>query len=166
MSRDLPRRRFLELLNDAFDSGQLKFFSALAFLQSRDAFKRYLAPVRQKEWVVYAKPPFADPRQVLDYLGRYTHRVAISNNRLIAMDDDNVQFHWRNYADDNQPKVMSIRADEFIRRFLLHTLPLGLQRIRYYGLRGGSGFSDTGVSGVLSGQYSNRRADIHEKAAT
>jgi Putative transposase/Transposase zinc-binding domain len=130
------RRRFLELLNQAFEAGQLKFFSALAPLQSLDAFRRYLAPVRQKEWVVYAKAPFAGPQQVLDYLGRYTHRVAISNNRLVAMDEGNVQFRWKDYADDNQHKVMTLQADEFIRRFLLHTLPLGLQRIRYYGFLG------------------------------
>jgi hypothetical protein len=130
------RRRFLELLNDAFDSGQLQLLSSLASLQSPGAFHQHLALARQKEWVVYAKPPFAGPQQALDYLGRYTHRVAISNNRLVAMDDDSVQFRWKDYADHNQQKVMTVRAHEFIRRFLMHTLPLGLQRIRYYGLFG------------------------------
>jgi Putative transposase/Transposase zinc-binding domain len=130
------RRRFLELLDDAFQTGKLRLLHGLAYLQSREAFNRYLVPVRRKEWVVYAKPPFAGPQQVLDYLGRYTHRVAISNNRLLAMDDDHVQFRWKDYADGNQPKIMTIRVHEFIRRFLLHILPLGLQRIRYYGLFG------------------------------
>jgi hypothetical protein len=100
------------------------------------AFAQYLAPLRKKEWVVYAKPPFAGPQQVIDYVGRYTHRVAISNHRLLGIEDGNVQFRWKDYADANQQKVMSLTADEFIRRFLLHTLPLGLQRIRYYGLLG------------------------------
>ncbi len=130
------RRRFLELLEHAFDAGELRFLSALAQLQNRDAFKRYLAPVREKEWVVYAKPPFAGPEQVLDYVGRYTHRVAISNNRLLDIEDGNVRFRWKDYADDNQQKSMTLTADEFIRRFLLHALPSGMQRIRYYGFLG------------------------------
>ncbi len=130
------RRRFLEMLEHAFDAGELNFFSALANLQNRDAFQQYLVPVREKEWVVYAKPPFAGPEQVLDYVGRYTHRVAISNNRLLDIEDGHVRFRWKDYADDNQQKSMTLTADEFIRRFLLHTLPSGMQRIRYYGLLG------------------------------
>lgn len=92
--------------------------------------------MRKKEWVVYAKPTFAGPKQVLDYLGRYIHRVAISNHRLCDMEDDHVRFRWKDYADDNQQKIMTLSATEFIRRFLLHTLPSGLQRICYYGLLG------------------------------
>ncbi len=130
------RRRFLEMLERAFDEGELKFFSALGKLQNRSAFQQYLIPVRNKEWVVYAKPPFAGPKQVLDYVGRYTLRVAISNNRLLDMEDDHVRFRWKDYADGNQPKSMTLAVDEFIRRFLLHALPSGLQRIRYYGLLG------------------------------
>jgi hypothetical protein len=130
------RRRFLEMLEQAFGGGELHFFSALAKLQNRDAFQEHLESVRRKEWVVYAKPPFAGPEQVLDYVGRYTHRVAISNNRLLDMNDGCVRFRWKDYADDNQQKSMTITADEFIRRFLLHTLPTGMQRIRYYGLLG------------------------------
>jgi hypothetical protein len=130
------RRRFLEMLEQAFDSGQLEFFSSLQGLRERPAFRRYLDPVRQKEWVVYAKAPFAGPEQVLDYVGRYTHRVAISNNRLLDIEDGNVTFRWRDYRDDNAQKTMTVAADEFLRRFLLHVLPLGLQRIRYYGLLG------------------------------
>jgi Putative transposase/Transposase zinc-binding domain len=128
------RRCFLESLERAFSAGELNFYSALAPLHSREAFQQYLAPVRQKEWVVYAKPPFAGPEQVLDYVGRYTHRVVISNNRLLDMEDGQVRFRWKDYANDNQQKTMTLTADEFIRRFLLHTLPIGLQRIRYYGL--------------------------------
>ena len=130
------RRYFLKSLEHAFNAEELHFFSALTELQNRDAFQRYLVPVRKKEWVVYAKPPFAGPAQVLDYVGRYTHRVAISNNRLLDMEDGHVRFRWKDYADDNQQKNMTLTADEFIRRFLLHTLPSGMQRIRYYGLLG------------------------------
>jgi hypothetical protein len=130
------RRRFLELLEQAFDAGQLEFFSSLQDLREREAFRRYLDPLREKEWVVYAKAPFAGPEQVLDYVGRYTHRVAISNNRLLDIDDGNVTFRWKDYRDDNTQKTMTLTAEEFIRRFLLHVLPPGLQRIRYYGLMG------------------------------
>jgi hypothetical protein len=130
------RRRFLELLEQAFDGGELQFFSTLQELRERNAFRRYLDPLREKEWVVYAKAPFAGPAQVLDYVGRYTHRVAISNNRLLDIDDGNVTFRWKDYRDDNAQKTMTLQAAEFIRRFLLHALPQGLQRIRYYGLMG------------------------------
>ena len=128
----LFRRLFLEDLQKAFDSGKLRFFSALQPLETKLAFARYLAPVQCKEWVVYAKRPFAGPQQVLDYVGRYTHRVAISNNRLLNIDSGHVTFRWKDYRDDRQ-KTMTLSADEFIRRFLLHALPEGFQRIRYYG---------------------------------
>ena len=128
----LFRRLFLEDLQKAFDSGKLRFFSALQPLETKLAFARYLAPVQSKEWVVYAKRPFAGPQQVLDYVGRYTHRVAISNNRLLDIDSGHVAFRWKDYRDDQQ-KTVTLSADEFIRRFLLHVLPEGFQRIRYYG---------------------------------
>jgi len=127
------RRRFLERLEQAFETGELKFFSSLEHLRERDAFQRYLAPLRAQEWVVYAKPPCAGPEQVLDYLARYTHRTAISNHRILDIDDATVRFRWRDYRDGNRNKIMALSAEEFIRRFLLHVLPLGLQRIRYYG---------------------------------
>jgi hypothetical protein len=130
------RRRFLELLEQAFDGGELNFFSALQALRDRNDFRRYLDPLRDKEWVVYAKAPFAGPQQVLDYVGRYTHRVAISNNRLLNIEDGKVAFRWKDYRDNSAKKTMTLEADEFIRRFLLHVLPQGLQRIRYYGLMG------------------------------
>jgi Putative transposase len=132
----LFRRLFLEFLQKAFDDGQLHFFSSLHQLRDPCAFSAYLAPLRQAEWVVYAKPPFAGPKQVLDYVGRYTHRVAISNNRLLDIEDGQVQFRYKDYRDDNQQKTMPLSADEFIRRFLLHVLPDGFHRIRYYGFLG------------------------------
>jgi hypothetical protein len=132
----LFRRLFLEYLQKAFDAGELQFFSTLEPLRERRAFLRYLAPVRQVQWVVYAKPPFAGPEQVLEYVGRYTHRVAISNNRLLDIADGSVRFRWKDYRDRNRQKAMAVSADEFIRRFLLHVLPEGFHRIRYYGFLG------------------------------
>jgi len=130
------RRRFLELLQLAFDRGELEFFAGLHGLHDPKAFRTYLEPVRKKEWVVYAKAPFAGAQQVLDYLGRYTHRVAISNNRLLDIEDGQVTFRWKDYRDGDAQKTMTLTAPEFIRRFLLHVLPPGLQRIRYYGWMG------------------------------
>src|SRR6266498_765065 len=129
----LFRRLFLELLQAAFDAGDLQFSSSLQELHDQQKLARYLAPLRKVEWVVYAKPPFAGPQQVLDYVGRYTHRVAISNNRLLDIDDGKVTFRWKDYRDHDRQKTMSLQATEFIRRFLLHVLPGGFQRIRYYG---------------------------------
>jgi Putative transposase len=129
----LFRGLFLHYLEKAFTAGQLSFFSALLSLQERPAFMRHLASARAAEWVVYAKPPFAGPQQVLDYVGRYTHRIAISNNRLLAIDDGKVCFRWKDYRNANRAATMSLAADEFIRRFLIHVLPDGFQRIRYYG---------------------------------
>ncbi len=130
------RGLFLHYLKKAFAVGALDFFSAYRYLHEPAAFRRYLAPVWNTEWVVYAKRPFAGPAQVLDYVGRYTHRVAISNNRLVSMDDDKVRFRWRDYRDDNRQKTMTLDGGEFIRRFLIHVLPDGFHRIRYYGFLG------------------------------
>lgn len=132
----LFRRRFLERLEQAFDRGELQFFSAFEKLREPEAFRRYLKPLRKKEWVVYAKAPFAGPQQVLDYLGRYTHRVAISNHRLLDIEDGHVTFRWKDYRDGDVQKVMTLTAAEFIRRFLLHVLPARFHRIRYYGFLG------------------------------
>jgi hypothetical protein len=126
----------LEHLQNAFDAGKLHFFSALEKLRDHREFARYLAPLRKNKWVVYAKPPFAGPEQVLDYVGRYTHRVAISNNRLLDIEAGQVRFHYKDYRNGGQQKTMTLSAEEFIRRFLLHALPDGFQRIRYYGLLG------------------------------
>jgi Putative transposase/Transposase zinc-binding domain len=129
----LFRRLFLENLLKAFDAGKLQFFSSLESLRERSSFLDYLAPLREAEWVVYAKRPFAGPEQVLDYVGRYTHRVAISNNRLLEIAEGKVTFRYKDYRHDAQQKTMTLEAEEFIRRFLLHVLPEGFQRIRYYG---------------------------------
>ncbi|MGB2890893.1 MAG: transposase, partial [Candidatus Acidiferrales bacterium] len=132
----LFRRLFLQYLQEAFDAGKLQFFSSLQALQDPQAFTRHLDLVRDLEWVVYAKPPFAGPQQVVDYVGRYTHRVAISNHRIVDIEVGRVKFKWRDYRDNNQQKTMTLSADEFIRRFLLHVLPSGFHRIRYYGFLG------------------------------
>jgi putative transposase/transposase-like zinc-binding protein len=129
----LFRRLFLENLLKAFDAGKLQFFSSLESVRDRSSFLDYLAPLREAEWVVYAKRPFAGPGQVLDYVGRYTHRVAISNNRLLEIAEGKVTFRYKDYRHDAQQKTMTLEAEEFIRRFLLHVLPEGFQRIRYYG---------------------------------
>ena len=128
------RRVFLQALEKAFAAGHLQFFGDLAPLHEPSAFAAYLAPLRKCDWVVYAKPPFGGPQHVLEYLGRYTHRVAISNRRLLALEQGQVSFGWKDYRDKQQPqKVMTVSAEEFIRRFLQHSLPPGFQRIRYYG---------------------------------
>jgi len=129
----LFRRLFLEYLVKAFDAAKLHFFSSLESIRDQSSFLDYLAPLREAEWVVYAKRPFAGPEQVLDYVGRYTHRVAISNNRLLDIAEDKVAFRYKDYRHDAQQKTMTVEAEEFIRRFLLHVLPEGFQRIRYYG---------------------------------
>lgn len=132
----LFRRLFLEQLQAAFARGQLHFAGPLAALPDPAAFAQYLAPLRQMEWVVYAKPPFGGPAQVLEYLGRYTHRVAISNNRLLAIEQGQVSFRWRDYQHHDRQKTMTLEAPEFIRRFLLHVLPTGFHRIRHCGFLG------------------------------
>jgi Putative transposase/Transposase zinc-binding domain len=130
----LFRRLFLAQLQLAFDHGELQFFNSLEALRNRVAFAKHLAPPSRAEWVVYAKPPFGGPKQVLEYLGRYTHRVAISNNRLREFSDGAVTFAWKDYRHESRNKTMRLDAHEFIRRFLLHVLPSGFQRIRHYGL--------------------------------
>jgi len=129
----LFRGLFLHYLEKAFTAGQLSFFSSLQPLLERSAFLRHLAPARKAEWVVYAKRPFAGPQQVLTYVGRYTHRIAISNSRLLAIDDGKVQFRWKDYRHGSHRDTMTLAADEFIRRFLIHVLPDGFHRIRYFG---------------------------------
>lgn len=136
----LFRRRFLEELQRLHDGSKLRFFGEHAALAQAAAFKAWLAPLRRCEWVVYAKRPFAGPQAVLAYLSRYTHRVAISNSRLLAMDERGVTFHWKDYrAKDGakgktRHKAMTLSPQEFMRRFLLHVLPGGFHRIRHYGL--------------------------------
>jgi hypothetical protein len=132
----LFRGLFLHEMEKAFVAGELNFFSSYRHLHEPAAFRRHLASAHKTEWVVFAKRPFAGPAQVLDYVGRYTHRVAISNNRLVSMDNGKVCFRWKDYVDDNRQKTMTLPAEEFIRRFLIHVLPSGFHRIRYYGFLG------------------------------
>ena len=132
----LFRRRFLEELEKARHAGRLRFFGEFAHLADSVAFAEWLAPLKACEWVVYAKRPFGGPEAVLAYLSRYTHRVAISNQRLVALDERGVTFRWKDYRAKGRTrhKVMTLAADEFMRRFLLHVLPSGFHRIRHYGL--------------------------------
>jgi hypothetical protein len=136
----LFRRLFLTRLNQLHAAGRLVFFGSLEHLNDLQALRRHLAPVRKQRWVVYAKPPFAGPQAVLAYLARYTHRVAISNRRVIAFDETGVTFRFKDYRRDGpeRQRVMTLATDEFIRRFLLHVLPRGFHRIRHYGLLAGS----------------------------
>lgn len=130
----LFRRLFRDKLQLLYDEGKLSFHGALAQLADPRAFKRLLDSLGRKEWVVYAKPPFGGPQQVLDYLGRYTHRVAVSNHRLVKLEHGNVTFAGRDYRHGNRQGLLTLSAAEFIRRFLLHTLPRGFQRLRHFGL--------------------------------
>ena len=132
----LFRRLFLSRLIQLYDAGKLAFFGSLASLTERRAFLRHLAPVRKTRWVVYAKAPFAGPEAVLAYLSRYTHRIAISNRRLISFDEKGVTLRYKDYRRDGPERqsVMTLATDEFIRRFMSHVLPRGFHRIRHYGL--------------------------------
>ena len=132
----LFRRLFLQGLEAMHAAGELQFFADLVSLNEASAFAAILAPLRRAEWVVYAKKPFAGPKQVLAYFARYTHRVAIANSRLIDLDETHVSFRWKDYRESGRrkSKVMCLSAGEFMRRFLLHVLPNGFHRIRHYGL--------------------------------
>jgi hypothetical protein len=137
----LFRRLFLAALVDAHAAGRLAFFGEIAGLRRPQAFAAHLAPLKRKKWFVYARPPFSGPEAVLAYLGRYTHRVAIANSRLVALDERGVTFRYKDYRRDGQARyrIMTLSADEFIRRFLLHVLPKGFHRIRHYGLLASAG---------------------------
>ncbi len=134
----LFRRLFLEGLTAAFEAGELRFFGDLVHLNGAKGFAVTLAPLRNVEWVVYVKETFAGPRQLLAYVARYTHRVAITNNRLLDLDESHVSFRWKNYrkGGGRKNKVMRVPVAEFMRRFLLHVLPNGFHRIRHFGLFG------------------------------
>jgi hypothetical protein len=137
----LFRRLFLAALVDAHAAGRLAFFGEIEGLRRREALAAHLAPLKRKKWFVYAKPPFSGPEAVLAYLARYTHRVAIANSRLIALDERGVTFRYKDYRRNGQARyrTMTLSADEFIRRFLLHVLPKGFHRIRHYGLLASAG---------------------------
>ena len=126
------RGKFLHYLKQA----KLEFHGQQKYLSNPVNFNRFLTPLYQKEWVVYCKPPFKNASSVIEYLGRYTHRVAISNKRILSFENGQVSFKWRDYKDNSRWKVMTLSADEFIRRFLIHVLPPRFMKIRHYGLLG------------------------------
>ncbi len=130
----LFRNKFLDYLKNSYGSGKLAFFESMAHLKQPKAFQRFLRPLYLKNWVVYCKPPFNGIEGVLNYLSRYTHRVAISNERILKLEKDQISFRWRDYSDGDKEKIMTVAAEEFIRRFLLHVLPTGFVKIRHYGL--------------------------------
>ena len=127
------QRRYLNKLEKMYRKKQLSFHGRLAEYKDEKQFQKLLTALWGKQWITYAKQPFGGPEQVLEYLGRYTHRVALTNNRIIAVDNDQVRFKYRDRSDDNKEKELTLSADEFIRRFLLHVLPSGFTKIRYYG---------------------------------
>jgi hypothetical protein len=128
------RGKFLNLLRAAFDRGKLAFPGRLAPLAQASAFAGWLASLYAKDWVVYAKPPFGGPGQVLKYLSRYTHRVAISNQRLLTINDGQVTFRYKDYAGDQRQRTLTLAAEEFLRRFVQHVLPKSFVKVRHYGL--------------------------------
>src|SRR5215470_11054748 len=130
----LFRGKFLAGVKEAYDAGQLSLAGSVANLAKPEAFRRWLDALYRQDWVVYAKRPFGGAQQVFRYLGRYSHRVAIANSRLVSMEHDRVSFRWKDYADRHRTKVMTVSAEEFLRRVLLHVLPKGFVRIRHYGL--------------------------------
>jgi hypothetical protein len=167
----LFRRLFLERLTAAYQAGRLEFFADQAALAKPAAFQTFLAALRKVEWVVYAKRPFGGPDAVLAYLSRYTHRIAIANSRLVAFDGERVTFKWKDYRAkaDARYKLMTLDADEFIRRFLIHVLPDGFHRIRHYGLFANANrANNTALArrllGVPDPVPSNRASDRAENA--
>jgi hypothetical protein len=163
----LFRRLFLNVLLELHRTGQLTFFGDLDHLAQQDTFAKWLAPFRKTEWVVYAKPPFGGPQQVLAYLSRYTHRVAISNQRLVSADEDFVAFRWKDYRikRGDRQKIMRLATPEFIRRFLIHVLPDGFHRIRHYGLLASSArkTSITKIRSLLGVQRAEQAAEPEPK---
>jgi len=130
----LFKYKFLDYLKTCFETGALIFPGGISHLVEPRAFERFRSAFYYKKWVVYCKPPFSSAEGVLQYLGRYTHRIAISNNRILEVQDGKVSFRWRDYADGDKQKIMTLQAPEFIRRFLLHVLPSRFVRIRHFGL--------------------------------
>jgi len=130
------RGKYLFYLKQLYEQQKIRFHGSQQYLSNDEDFSRFLSALYTKEWVVYCKPPFKNASCVVEYLGRYTHRVAISNNRILSLENGNVTFKWRDYKDSSKWKVMTVSADEFIRRFLIHILPYGFMKIRHYGLLG------------------------------
>jgi hypothetical protein len=160
----LFRRLFLAALVDAHATGRLAFLGAIEGLRRREAFAAHLAPLKRKKWFVYAKPPFSGPEAVLAYLARYTHRVAIANSRLIALDERSVTFRYNDYRRDGQARhrTMTLAPGEFIRRFLLHVLPKGFHRIRHYGLLASPAAKPTSRAPRSSWASQSRRSGLRQ----
>jgi hypothetical protein len=135
LSRKL-RGKFLYYLKQLYGQNKLEFHGSQTYLSDHKEFEKLLSTLYGKEWIVYCKPPFKNAVCVVEYLGRYTHRVAISNNRIVSLEKDTVSFKWRDYKDSSRHKVMTLSTEEFIRRFLIHILPSGFMKIRHYGLLG------------------------------
>jgi len=131
--RKVFRGKFHQALKRAFNEYKIRFYGDLEYLNDPKRFRSFLRPLFRKHWIVYCKPPFGGPEYVLQYLARYTHRVAISNHRLVSLIDGKVTFHWKDYAQGNKQKLMTLEVDEFLRRFLLHALPRRFVRIRFFG---------------------------------
>lgn len=134
LSRKFRGKFLYYLKNEYYSNPKLKFIGDIEQLKSKDIFQCFIDKLYKKEWIVYCKPPFGSPEHVLEYLGRYTHRVAISNNRIVFFDNGLVVFKWRDYRDNNREKFMTVTAEEFIRRFLMHVLPQKFVKIRHYGI--------------------------------
>ncbi len=128
------RKKFLNALRQAFQNDQLSFHGQCQSLSNRAAFESFLDTLSKQEWVVYAKPPFGGPDHVLHYLGRYTHRIAISNHRILSVSESQVTFRWKDYKKKNKIRTMTLSCEEFLHRFLQHVLPKGFMRIRHFGL--------------------------------
>lgn len=133
----LFKGKFLSYLTKAYEEKKLQFPGGIALWENRSEFMKYKSSLYEKKWITYCKPPFGGPEQVLEYVGRYTHRVAISNRRIVRIEHGRVTFKYKDYKDDSKPKEMTVTAEEFIRRFLLHILPDGFVKIRYYGILSG-----------------------------
>jgi hypothetical protein len=153
----LFRKKFLAYLHRAFEEGRLRFTGQMAGLANPAAFNALCGRASRIEWIVYAKPPFGGPEQVLKYLAGYTHRVAISNRRLLSMEDGRVTFEWKDYADGDKTKIMTLDAVEFIRRFLLHIFPSGFVRIRQYGFLANRAQGKAGALPLVTGRTDRSR---------
>jgi len=125
------RGKFLYFLKKLYYQNELEFHGSQKYLSNDNEFEKLLSSLYSKEWIVYCKPPFKNASRVVEYLGRYTHRVAISNNRIVSIENGNITFKWRDYKDGSKCKLMTVSADEFIRRFLIHILPSGFMKIRH-----------------------------------
>ncbi|TYQ15217.1 UNVERIFIED_CONTAM: transposase-like zinc-binding protein [Acetivibrio alkalicellulosi] len=130
------KKKFIDTFERAYHGGKLKFYGDIKEYENPKIFYELILTLRNKDWVIYSKPPFGGPEKVLEYIGRYTHRVAISNSRIKSFENGKVTFSWRDYKDDNKKKDMTLESKEFIKRFLLHILPKGMVKIRYYGIWG------------------------------